>query len=29
VWLKAWISDDGDLLIDRSMPLDRRQFVRT
>jgi cytochrome b6-f complex iron-sulfur subunit len=29
VWLKTWISDDGDLLVDRSVPLDRRQFVRT
>jgi cytochrome b6-f complex iron-sulfur subunit len=29
VWLKAWISDEGDLLVDRSSPLDQKQFVRT
>jgi len=29
VWLKAWISDEGDLLVDRSVPLDQKQFVRT
>lgn len=29
VWLKTWINDDGDLLVDRSAPLDRKQFVRT
>jgi cytochrome b6-f complex iron-sulfur subunit len=29
VWLKAWISDEGDLMVDRSEPLERRQFVRT
>ena len=28
-WLKAWISDEGDLLVDRSSPLDQKQFVRT
>jgi len=28
-WLKAWISDEGDLLVDRSEELDRKQFVRT
>jgi len=29
IWLKAWISDEGDLLVDRSEPLARKQFVRT
>jgi nitrite reductase/ring-hydroxylating ferredoxin subunit len=29
VWLKAWISDEGDLLVDRSSPLEQKQFVRT
>jgi cytochrome b6-f complex iron-sulfur subunit len=29
VWLKAWISDEGDLLVDRSVPLEQKQFVRT
>jgi cytochrome b6-f complex iron-sulfur subunit len=29
VWLKAWIDDDGDLLVDRSSPLDQKQYVRT
>ncbi|MBZ5577830.1 MAG: Rieske (2Fe-2S) protein [Acidobacteriia bacterium] len=28
-WLKAWISDEGDLLVDRSAPLEQKQFVRT
>ena len=28
-WLKAWISDEGDLLVDRSEELERKQFVRT
>lgn len=28
-WLKAWISDEGDLLVDRSEDLERKQFVRT
>jgi cytochrome b6-f complex iron-sulfur subunit len=28
-WLKAWISDEGDLLVDRSEPLSQKQFVRT
>jgi cytochrome b6-f complex iron-sulfur subunit len=27
-WLKTWVSDDGDLLIDRSEPLTQKQFVR-
>jgi cytochrome b6-f complex iron-sulfur subunit len=29
IWLKAWISDEGDLLVDRSEPLSQKQFVRT
>jgi cytochrome b6-f complex iron-sulfur subunit len=29
VWLKAWLSDEGDLLVDRSAPLAQKQFVRT
>ena len=28
-WLKAWLSDEGDLLVDRSEELSQRQFVRT
>src|ERR1035438_9675149 len=28
-WLRAWINEDGDLLIDRSEPLGQKQFVRT
>jgi cytochrome b6-f complex iron-sulfur subunit len=28
-WLRAWISDEGDLLVDRSEPLAQKQFVRT
>ena len=28
-WLKAWISDEGDLLVDRSETLGQKQFVRT
>jgi len=27
-WLKTWVDDDGNLLIDRSEPLARKQFVR-
>ena len=27
-WLKAWLDDDGKLLIDRSEPLEQKQFVR-
>src|ERR1017187_444384 len=27
-WLKTWVDDDGNLLIDRSEPLTREQFVR-
>ena len=29
VWLKTWLSDEGDLLVDRSEPLSQKQFVRT
>ena len=29
IWLSASINDEGDLLIDRSVPLERKQFVRT
>jgi len=28
-WLKSTISDEGDLLVDRSAPLEQKQFVRT
>jgi len=28
-WLRAWISDEGDLLIDRSDSLAQKQYVRT
>ena len=28
-WLKAWLNDDGDLLVDRSSPLEQKQYVRT
>ena len=28
-WLKAWLSDEGDLLVDRSSPLEQKQYVRT
>ena len=27
-WLRTWVDNDGNLLIDRSEPLARRQFVR-
>jgi len=27
-WLKTWLSDDGDLMVDRSSPIAPRQFVR-
>jgi len=27
--LKMWLSDEGDLLVDRSEELSRKQFVRT
>lgn len=29
VWLKAWVNEDGDLLVDRSETLAQKQFVRT
>jgi cytochrome b6-f complex iron-sulfur subunit len=29
VWLKAWLSDEGDLMVDRSSPLEQKQYVRT
>ena len=29
VWLKAWLSDEGDLLVDHSAPLEQKQYVRT
>lgn len=28
-WLRTWLSDEGDLLVDRSEELPRKQFVRT
>lgn len=28
IWLRASISDEGDLLVDRSAPLERKEFVR-
>src|SRR5579871_3526797 len=28
-WLRAWISDEGDLLVDRSTPVPARQYLRT
>ena len=27
-WLRMWLSDDGDLMVDRSSPMAARQFVR-
>ena len=27
-WLRMWLNDDGDLLVDRSQPLASRQMVR-
>jgi cytochrome b6-f complex iron-sulfur subunit len=27
-WLKTWVDDDGNLMIDRSEPLERNEFVR-
>ena len=27
-WLRMWLSDDGDLMVDRSNPIPARQFVR-
>ena len=28
-WLRMWLSDDGDLMVDRASPTAARQFVRT
>ena len=28
IWLRASLSDEGDLLVDRSAPLERKEFVR-
>jgi cytochrome b6-f complex iron-sulfur subunit len=28
-WLRAWISDEGDLMVDRSAIIPARQFLRT
>jgi cytochrome b6-f complex iron-sulfur subunit len=27
-WLRMWLNDDGDLMVDRSQPLSSRQFVK-
>jgi cytochrome b6-f complex iron-sulfur subunit len=27
-WLRMWLSDDGELMVDRSAPIAARQFVR-
>ncbi len=27
-WLRMWLSDEGDLMVDRSQPIAARQFVR-
>jgi len=27
-WLKMWLSDDGNLMIDRSQPVEQRQLVK-
>ncbi len=27
-WLRMWVSDEGDLMIDRSSPISGRQYVR-
>jgi cytochrome b6-f complex iron-sulfur subunit len=29
VWLRAYIDDEGNLMVDRSAPLERKVFVRT
>lgn len=29
VWLKAYIDDEGSLIVDRASPLPRKEFVRT
>jgi cytochrome b6-f complex iron-sulfur subunit len=28
-WLRVWISDEGDLMVDRSITIPARQFLRT
>jgi hypothetical protein len=28
-WLKVWLSDEGDLLVDRSTVIPPNQYVRT
>ena len=28
-WLKTWLSDEGDLMVDRAEELSRKQYVRT
>ena len=28
IWLRASLSDEGDLLVDRSAPLERKEFLR-
>ena len=28
-WLRVWLSDEGDLMVDRSTPIPARQFLRT
>ena len=28
LWLRMWLSDDGDLMIDRSQPIEQRQLVK-
>jgi cytochrome b6-f complex iron-sulfur subunit len=28
-WLRVWISDEGDLMVDRSVTIPARQFLRT
>ncbi len=27
-WLRMWLSDEGDLMVDRSLPIPERQYVR-
>jgi cytochrome b6-f complex iron-sulfur subunit len=29
IWLRAYVDDEGDLLVDRSVLLERKEFVRT
>ncbi len=28
-WLKVWLSDEGDLMVDRSTPIPPKQYLRT